>query len=61
MKHSIASTIAADTTTPNKEMSLTNNHPNATPITAPTDTRPNPRKNHLKNNFIILFPRNPYS
>ena len=52
MKHNIASTIAADTTTPNNEMSLTNNHAAATPITAPTDTIPKPRENHLKNIFM---------
>lgn len=61
MKHNIASTIGADTTTPNNEMSLANNHAAATTITAQTDTIPKPRKNHLKNIFIIVFPRKPYS
>lgn len=60
MKHNIASTIAADNTTPNNEMSLANNHATATMITAQTDAIPKPRKTHLKNIFIIVFPRKQY-
>ena len=60
MKDNSARTIEEDTTMPNKEMRLANNHATATMITAQTDAIPKPRKNHLKNIFIIVFPRKQY-